>query len=125
RGHHAGTEGELAMDRRWRSTAWKRANPRSASQAARSLARTPVDAGLRALRRVTVGRTPSYLDLATSFAASQSIEGDYCEFGVYTGRSFVHSYRAIRAAEGRWNQSPRRRLFAFDSFQGLPDPGPL
>ncbi len=67
----------------------------------------------------------SYLDHAASFTASQRIEGDYCEFGVYTGRSFVHAYRAIRLAERTWTQAPRRRLFAFDSFQGLPEPGPL
>jgi O-methyltransferase len=45
------------------------------------------------------------------------IPGDYCEFGVYQGTTFVHAYRMM---------SPHfkaMRFAAFDSFKGLPRPG--
>jgi hypothetical protein len=66
------------------------------------------------------------------------IQGDYLEFGVYTGNSFGLAYQAIRQAfidtstPDIWNSEPqcavRRELWAsmrfvaFDSFQGLPEP---
>ncbi|MDP9341270.1 MAG: TylF/MycF family methyltransferase [Actinomycetota bacterium] len=112
------------MERRWRSAAWKREHPLSLGDRARGLARAPLVSAVRAVRRVAAGRPLSYLDLAATFTATRSIEGDYCEFGVYTGRSFVRAYRAIRAAE-RKSKGPPRRMFAFDSFEGLPQPGTL
>lgn len=49
------------------------------------------------------------------------IEGDYLEFGVWQGRSFILALKAARKffdPHGR----PAPRFFAFDSFQGLPKP---
>jgi O-methyltransferase len=57
------------------------------------------------------------LTLAWSFARSEKVEGDYAEFGTYTGRTFVESWR-IAAKLG---EAGRRRLLAFDSFEGLPE----
>ncbi|MGH2940688.1 MAG: TylF/MycF/NovP-related O-methyltransferase [Solirubrobacterales bacterium] len=56
------------------------------------------------------------LTLAWNFVRSEKVEGDYAEFGTYTGRTFVESWR-IAAVLG---EAGRRRLFAFDSFEGLP-----
>lgn len=45
------------------------------------------------------------------------LQGDYAEFGVYQGASFISSYSA--AARLRLQHM---RFFAFDSFRGLPQP---
>lgn len=44
-----------------------------------------------------------------------SLLGDYLEFGVFRGDTFIHAYR--RAA----HLMPFMRFWAFDSFAGLPD----
>jgi len=44
------------------------------------------------------------------------ITGDYCEFGVGTGATFVEAWRECERLK-----SPRR-LWGFDSFEGLPPP---
>jgi hypothetical protein len=72
------------------------------------------------------------LHTAAAFVTWNQVEGDYLEFGVYRGDSFVAAYRAIwgnrlrHLAFGyddadylRWKESPPR-FFAFDSFEGLP-----
>lgn len=69
---------------------------------------------------------------AASYAAWNQIEGDYLEFGVWRGYSFVTAYEEILAqrrhhmrlgydsqAYSQWKaRSPR--FFAFDGFSGLP-----
>jgi O-methyltransferase len=45
------------------------------------------------------------------------LQGDYTEFGVYKGASFISSYNAA----ARLHLS-HMRFFAFDSFRGLPQP---
>jgi O-methyltransferase len=51
-----------------------------------------------------------------AYTRSEEIEGDYAEFGVWTGRTFVEAWRVANAFPG-----PDRRFFAFDSFEGLPE----
>jgi hypothetical protein len=48
--------------------------------------------------------------------ASHSVEGDYLEFGVSTGRTFVAAWEHAQRAG-----LARMRFFAFDSFRGLPE----
>jgi hypothetical protein len=72
------------------------------------------------------------------FIACEMIEGDYLEFGVYQGASFISAYHALKTQyEDRINLKiggtsekqqqqlrqelwDKMRFFAFDSFQGLP-----
>jgi O-methyltransferase len=75
---------------------------------------------------------------AANIIAPEKVEGDYLEFGVFAGASFIRSYHMIKdvfkahqklhagrteddAAEIKriWDNM---RFFAFDSFQGLPEP---
>lgn len=58
------------------------------------------------------------LTLAFSYARSEQVEGDYAEFGVWKGDSFVDAYQASQRAGGQ-----KRTLHAFDSFEGLPEVG--
>jgi hypothetical protein len=68
-----------------------------------------------------------------SFIAWNQVEGDYLEFGVYTGTSFAEAFRSVerqrRIVAKQVARSPaleqwlaaKPRFFAFDSFAGLPD----
>ena len=72
------------------------------------------------------------LRTAASFVAWNQVEGDYLEFGVFRGDSMVAADRALQASRRALPRRPddppeyRRfletppRLFAFDSFEGLP-----
>lgn len=82
--------------------------------------------------------TPIFLK-AASVTSAEQLEGDYLEFGVYTGNSLIRAYELIKyeyearftdpeglhspeyrtAVRGLWD---KMRFFAFDSFQGLPFP---
>lgn len=61
------------------------------------------------------------------------VDGDYYEFGTYTGRSLIEAYRVIseidRFCDLRYGKNPElkqergipeTRYFCFDSFEGLP-----
>lgn len=50
------------------------------------------------------------------YLVGAQVPGDYCEFGTFVGDTFGHGLRVGRPA------LPNLRFFAFDSFQGLPDP---
>lgn len=72
------------------------------------------------------------LRTGASFVAWNQIEGDYLEFGVFRGESFVAADQALRASRAALPRRPNDppayrafldrapRLFAFDSFAGLP-----
>ena len=57
------------------------------------------------------------LGLTFAYVHSEGIEGDYAEFGVWTGRTFVEAWRIGKSLGGD------QRYFAYDSFEGLPDAG--
>jgi len=73
------------------------------------------------LNPAVVHNLEKYLALkkAHYLSAIENIEGDYLEFGVFTGSSFCHSIRCNQALS-KLNPSLRgTRYFGFDSFSGF------
>lgn len=58
------------------------------------------------------------LTLAFAYLRSEEVPGDYAEFGVWTGATFTEAWRAARRV-----RESTRHFWAFDSFEGLPEPG--
>ena len=48
-----------------------------------------------------------------------NVQGDYLEFGVFTGSSFAHSVRAYSRLKNLDKRKKKMRFFGFDSFQGF------
>lgn len=84
-------------------------------------------------------RSDTIIRKAALMASSECMDGDYLEFGVYQGASFIEAYHSLREAYAwRFTDSERihsethrqevrqawerMRFFAFDSFEGLPVP---
>lgn len=81
----------------------------------------------------------SILAKSSRFVACEMVEGDYFEFGVYRGKTFIDAYywlnknfksrinldvggeNAQIMKERRSNIWQNMRFFAFDSFEGLPE----
>ena len=61
------------------------------------------------------GRQP-YFDMAFKTIRSMQLRGDYLEFGVYAGTSFI-----LAASSAAKHGLETMRYFAFDSFEGLPE----
>ena len=56
------------------------------------------------------------IEQTAEYLVGAEIEGDYCEFGVYKGATFIHAYKSMSLL------FRSMRFFAFDSFGGLPEP---
>lgn len=52
-------------------------------------------------------------------SAIENIDGDYLEFGVFTGSSFCHSIRCNRSLFHLNENVKKTRFFGFDSFSGF------
>lgn len=52
-------------------------------------------------------------------AAIENLEGDYLEFGVFTGSSFCHSIRCYKSSEYLYKNQKNMKFFGFDSFSGF------
>ena len=86
----------------------------SASKVGRAL--DPVAHVLRRNGVISQGHEAAQaLALAFNYAHSEKIPGDFAEFGVWQGRTFVEAWRAGGRA------GTPRRYFAYDSFEGLPE----
>ena len=76
----------------------------------------PVAHVLRRNGAISQGHEAAHvLSLAFNYAHSEGIPGDYAEFGVWQGRTFIEAWRLGRGA------GTPRRYFAYDSFEGLPE----
>ncbi|MDR2123905.1 MAG: class I SAM-dependent methyltransferase [Desulfovibrio sp.] len=62
-----------------------------------------------------------YLMLSKIFyyTANENIEGDYLEFGVFSGSSFSHAIRAYKKNRKYEKTASSTRFFGFDSFDGF------
>lgn len=56
------------------------------------------------------------LEVAMKFVAYEKLDGDYLEFGVFRGYTFVVAFHFAQA-----NGLKSMKFYAFDSFQGLPE----
>jgi O-methyltransferase len=54
-------------------------------------------------------------------SAVEGLDGDYLEFGVYTGSSFCHSIRCIKSLKKIQPSIMKTNFFGFDSFEGFGD----
>ena len=71
---------------------------------------------IRQLEYQAVNRRFYAIDQITEYLIGGQVTGDYCEFGVYQGTTFIHAFHSM---------SPHfdaMRFAAFDSFEGLPQP---
>lgn len=59
------------------------------------------------------------IEQVTEYLIGAQIPGDYLEFGVYRGTTFIHAYRWMST------HFKKMRFFAFDSFEGLPSPSSI
>ncbi len=61
----------------------------------------------------------NFLEMVMDYARSSRLSGDYLEFGVFQGHTFISSFHF---ANSQGKNLSNMRFFAFDSFQGLPKP---
>ena len=51
----------------------------------------------------------------------EELEGDYLEFGTFTGSSISHAIRCAKKAKGHFPKSDKVKFFGYDSFEGFGD----
>ena len=78
----------------------------------------PISAYTHSIARNTLFRDARrpYFEAIFENISLAKLEGDYLEFGVFRGTSFIMASKLVQT----YNM-PTMRLFAFDSFEGLPD----
>jgi len=78
----------------------------------------PISAYVYSIARNTLFRDARrpYFETIFENVSSAKLEGDYLEFGVFRGTSFIMASKLAQT----YNM-PAMRLFAFDSFEGLPN----
>jgi O-methyltransferase len=114
--------GIQTFKRRVRSLLWRALGPPPITQSAvvvRNSRDRPIDTLIG--RDTAVDMAVMNMHIATRVERAEAngddtLLGDYAEFGVFQGRTFIHAYH--RAA----SLMPWMRFFAFDSFDGLPEP---
>ena len=62
----------------------------------------------------------SALDMGVDIVCGSQVPGDYLEFGVYHGGSFVRVYGEFAKKRKLYGVETPMRFFAFDAFKGLP-----
>ena len=72
-------------------------------------------------------RKEKFFRQAFSYCAQVGVDGDYFEFGVFKGRSFIQAYHTHKMINRKANplgvkSNIQRNFYAFDSFKGLPKP---
>jgi len=108
--------------------------PYSLKRAIRSASRRMIE------KFVPIPKT--HWETIAEYVCAEAVEGDYLEFGVFRGGSFISAYHALEDAIADWSSERRNacaysgdarlgapaplvktgaRYFAFDSFEGLPD----
>lgn len=65
----------------------------------------------------------SALDVAIDLAAGNHVEGDYYEFGVYRGKSFIRACKRFTHNDRFYRHERPTHFVALDSFEGLAEPG--
>ncbi len=56
------------------------------------------------------------IEQIADYMVGAQVIGDYCEFGVYKGDTFAHAYKWLSP------HFKNMQFYAFDSFEGLPEP---
>ena len=57
-----------------------------------------------------------FLRKVMNYISASNLRGDYAEFGVFKGGTFIKAIKMAQAKKLEW-----MRFYAFDSFQGLPE----
>ena len=60
------------------------------------------------------------LDFGLETAVMNNVEGDYHEFGVFEGRSFIKAHNSFKNLLPR-SEFNKMKFWAYDSFEGLPE----
>ena len=73
---------------------------------------------VRALEQRLYNRRWAAIEEMADYLVGAQVEGDYCEFGVFQGDTFAYACNVFAQS----TYLGAMRCFAFDSFQGLPEP---